>query len=64
LVCAEDYARGKPDPESFLLAASKLRMNPHTCLVFEDTDMGIEAAQSAGMATVRVTPPWERKRRS
>jgi len=64
LVCAEDYARGKPDPEPFLLAASKLGVNPHTCLVFEDTDMGIEAAQSAGMATVRVPPPWERKRKS
>jgi len=33
-------------------------------LVFEDTDMGIEAAQSAGMATVRIPPPWERKRKS
>ena len=64
LVCAEDYARGKPDPEPFLLAASKLGVNPHTCLVFEDTDMGIEAAQSAGMATVRIPPPWERKRKS
>jgi len=63
LVCAEDYARGKPDPEPFLLAASKLGVNPDTCLVFEDTDMGIAAAQSAGMTTVRVPSPWERKRK-
>jgi len=64
LVCAEDYVRGKPDPEPFLVAASKLGVNPDTCLVFEDTDMGIEAAKSAGMATVRVPPVWERKRKS
>jgi beta-phosphoglucomutase-like phosphatase (HAD superfamily) len=60
LVCAEDYKRGKPNPEPFLLAATKLRLNPGSCLVFEDTKMGIQAAQSAGMATVGVPPPWER----
>ena len=30
------------------------------CLVFEDTEMGIQAAQAAGMASVKVPPPWER----
>jgi HAD superfamily hydrolase (TIGR01509 family) len=33
---------------------------PRSCLVFEDTAMGIEAATSAGMASVKVPPPWER----
>lgn len=47
LVCAEDYTRGKPHPEPFLLAATKLGVPPDACLVFEDTDMGIQAAQSA-----------------
>jgi beta-phosphoglucomutase-like phosphatase (HAD superfamily) len=61
LVCAEDYQKGKPDPEPFLLAAARLGVTPQSCLVFEDTDMGIEAAKSAGMATVRVPPPWHRK---
>ena len=64
LVCAEDYTRGKPDPEPFLLAASKLGVNPEACLAFEDTEVGIQAAQAAGMATVKVPPPWERHRRS
>ena len=60
LVCAGDYKRGKPDPEAFLMAADKLGVRPGACLVFEDTDMGIEAATAAGMASVKVPPPWER----
>lgn len=60
LVCAGDYQRGKPDPEPFLLAASRLGMAPRDCLVFEDTEMGIQAATAAGMAWVKVPPPWER----
>jgi beta-phosphoglucomutase-like phosphatase (HAD superfamily) len=60
LVCAEDYKNGKPDPEPFLLAAAQLRVAPQSCLVFEDTDLGIQAAKAAGMATVKVPPPWQR----
>jgi beta-phosphoglucomutase family hydrolase len=60
MVCAGDYQKGKPDPECFLLAASRLGVVPETCLVFEDTDMGIQAAAAAGMASVRIPPPWER----
>ena len=60
LVCAEDYARGKPAPDCFLTAASHLGVAPNDCLVFEDTDMGIEAATAAGMASVRVPIALER----
>ena len=60
LVCAGEYTKGKPHPEPFLLAAEKLGVNPKDCLVFEDTEMGIQAATAAGMASVRVPPPWER----
>lgn len=60
LVCAGDYSRSKPDPEPFLLAASRLGVAPEDCLVFEDTVMGIEAATAAGMASVKVLQPWER----
>ena len=59
-VCAEDYAKGKPDPEAFLLAAARLGVAPAACLVFEDTDMGIKAATAAGMSSVKIPPPWER----
>ena len=60
LVCAEDYQKSKPDPEAFLLAAARLRVPPNTCLVFEDTEMGIQAATAAGMASVKILQPWER----
>ena len=60
LVCAGDYKKSKPNPEAFLLAAAKLGIVPESCLVFEDTDMGIQAAQAAGMASVKIPPPWER----
>ena len=60
LVCAGDYSRSKPDPEPFLLAAQRLGVAPEDCLVFEDTEMGIEAATAAGMASVKILQPWER----
>jgi HAD superfamily hydrolase (TIGR01509 family) len=54
IVAAEDYTHGKPDPEPFLTAARKLNVAPADCLVFEDADAGIQAAEAAGMAWVRV----------
>jgi beta-phosphoglucomutase family hydrolase len=61
MVCAGEYQKSKPDPEAFLLAATKLRVAPEHCLVFEDTEMGIQATKAAGMASVKVPPPWERR---
>ena len=61
LVCAGDYTRSKPHPEPFLTAAERLGVRPEDCLVFEDTEMGIQAATAAGMASVKVLQPWERK---
>ena len=60
LVCAGEYTHPKPHPEAFLLAAERLGVAPEDCLVFEDTEMGIEAATAAGMASVKVLQPWER----
>jgi beta-phosphoglucomutase family hydrolase len=60
MVCAGDYEKSKPDPEAFLLAAKKLGVAPESCLVFEDTEMGIQAAKAAGMSSVKVLLPWER----
>jgi HAD superfamily hydrolase (TIGR01509 family) len=60
-VCAGDYKKAKPDPEAFLLAAARLGVAPRNCLVFEDTEMGMQAARAAGMAAVKVPPPWERE---
>jgi HAD superfamily hydrolase (TIGR01509 family) len=60
-ICSEDYTHGKPNPECYLKAAAALNVAPADCLVFEDTEMGIEAAKAAGMSWVRVPAPWERK---
>jgi len=54
LVCAEDYTHGKPAPDCFLIAAERLGVQPAQCLVFEDTQLGIDAAVAAGMSYVRV----------
>jgi beta-phosphoglucomutase family hydrolase len=62
LVCAGDYSKSKPDPEPFLIAAERLGIAPKDCLVFEDTEMGIQAATAAGMASVKVLQPWEREK--
>jgi HAD superfamily hydrolase (TIGR01509 family) len=54
LVGAEDYTHGKPHPEPFLTAATRLGVAPADCLVFEDADTGIAAAEAAGMQWVKV----------
>lgn len=54
VVAAEDYQRGKPHPDPFLKAAELLRVAPSQCLVFEDTETGVQAARAAGMAWVMV----------
>ena len=61
IVGAEDYERSKPAPDAFLLGAERLGVSPAHCLVFEDTDLGIQAATAAGMASVRVPSPTERR---
>lgn len=60
LVGSEDYARSKPAPDAFLTAAARLNVAPKDCLVFEDTDMGVQGATAADMASVRVSRPQER----
>ena len=55
MVCAEDTANHKPEPDVFLEAAKRLGdIPPDACVVFEDTDIGLEAARRAGMHGVDV----------
>ena len=51
---AEDVTEGKPDPQVFLAAASKLGVEPAACVVVEDAPAGTEAARRAGMRCVGV----------
>ncbi len=54
VVSADDVAHGKPSPDMFLLAARLMGVSPERCLVFEDAEPGMRAAEAAGMAWVRV----------
>ena len=48
VVCAEDVTRKKPDPETFLLAITRLGLAPERCLVVEDARNGVLAGRAAG----------------
>jgi HAD superfamily hydrolase (TIGR01509 family) len=54
VVTPEDVVHGKPHPDMFLLAAKKMGVEPTKCLVFEDAEPGMRAAEAAGMRWVRV----------
>ena len=54
LVASEDTERHKPEPEPFLAAARRLGARPQRCVVWEDSDLGIEAARRAGMEWIDV----------
>jgi beta-phosphoglucomutase-like phosphatase (HAD superfamily) len=54
MVTAEDTPRHKPEPDVFLEAAKRLGVATAACVVFEDTDIGLEAARRARMKSVDV----------
>ena len=54
--CGLDVTKSKPDPEVFLVAASKLELTPENCLVVEDAKAGIDAAKAGGMKSLGVGP--------
>jgi beta-phosphoglucomutase-like phosphatase (HAD superfamily) len=61
IVSAEQIAKGKPDPEGFLLALERLNegsqnsIAANECVVIEDSHWGLEAGNAAGMHTVGIT---------
>lgn len=54
VVAAEDVKRGKPEPDVFLEAARRMEVAAADCIVFEDTDEGLEGALRAGMRRVDI----------
>ncbi|MEV7279609.1 HAD-IA family hydrolase [Streptomyces sp. NPDC093111] len=55
-VTAEGVSASKPDPEGFLKGAAELGFAPEDCVVFEDSEAGIQAGRAAGMRVVGVGP--------
>lgn len=58
VVTAEDTTRHKPEPDVFLEAARRMGVPPALCTVYEDTELGLEAARRAGMHGVDVRPMY------
>ena len=54
IVAQGDYPKGKPEPDPFLMAATRLGVDPATCLALEDSHNGIRSAHAAGMMAVMV----------
>lgn len=56
LFSAYDIGAWKPDPELFLATASAMNVQPHECLVVEDSALGVQAATAAGMRCLKFQP--------
>lgn len=54
IVGADDVKRHKPEPDTFIRCAELIGVPPTRCVVFEDADLGLQAARAAGMAAVDV----------
>lgn len=54
IITFDDVTAPKPEPEPYLLAAKRLGVRPSRCLVFEDSDVGAEAAHRAGCVVIQV----------
>ena len=55
-VSADEVKNGKPSPDTFLLVAKKLNLEPEECLVIEDAETGVTAAKAARMKVIGVEP--------
>lgn len=53
-ITANDVKRSKPAPDTYLLAAERLQVDPPDCIVFEDAPSGVEAAHRAGATVIGV----------
>jgi len=59
VISADEVTNSKPDPETFLICARKLNVDPADCIVLEDAPKGVEAAARAGMKAVVITTMHE-----
>ncbi|HKQ70650.1 MAG TPA: HAD-IA family hydrolase [Polyangiaceae bacterium] len=65
IICGDDtrITKGKPAPDIFLVAARDLHVSPSSCVVFEDSPLGLAAGLAAGMRVVAIPDPHMDRRR-
>ncbi|HQQ23642.1 MAG TPA: beta-phosphoglucomutase family hydrolase [Spirochaetota bacterium] len=56
MVAADDVIHHKPAPDTFLKCAELMGVEPRFCQVFEDGELGLQAARTAGMIATDVRP--------
>lgn len=56
VVCSEDVSAGKPDPQGYIKAAAALDCPPGAVLAYEDSSVGLQAAQRAGIEVIAISP--------
>lgn len=61
VVDASQVTKGKPDPQIYLRAAEILKISPDNCVVMEDSTVGVEAGQKAGMKVIGITTTHSRE---
>ncbi|MFA6271638.1 MAG: HAD family phosphatase [Patescibacteria group bacterium] len=61
IVTAENISKSKPDPQIYLVTASKLKIEPADCIVFEDSFSGIRSARAAGMKVILMETTHKRE---
>ena len=58
IVSGDEVSAGKPDPQIYLIAASRLGISPRACLAIEDAPNGVASARAAGMTVLGVRTPY------
>ncbi len=62
LITGDDVENGKPNPQPYLLAASRLGITVEGCVVVEDAPAGVQAGKAAGMRVVGITSTYRREK--
>ena len=63
ITLTDEVSRGKDFPDVYLLAAERLGVNPHECIVFEDILPAVKGAKAAGMKVVGVYDDFSKEQR-
>ncbi len=61
IVSGDEVAHGKPEPDIYLAACDRLRIDPHRAVAVEDSPTGIQAAKGAGMRVIAVRTGYTRR---